>query len=64
MCMMFHFVLLMSNYKIHVTYLPTSFRFALLALGQSYDCPSASEVNLENMGKTNQYQTTANHNKA
>ena len=27
-------------------------RVTSLALGQSYDCPSASEVTLENMGKT------------
>ena len=28
-------------------YLPKSFRVASLALGQSYDCPSATEVTLK-----------------
>ena len=32
-------------------FLPISFRVTSLALGQSYDCPSASEVNLKDMGK-------------
>ena len=32
--------------------LPISFRLASLALGQSYDCPSASEASLKNMGTT------------
>ena len=27
------------------------FKFVLLALGQSYDCPSASETTLKDMGK-------------
>ena len=31
-----------------------------MVLGQSYDCPSASEVTLKDVGKVNQYQ---NHNK-
>ena len=31
--------------------LPISFRVTSLALGQSYDCPSASEVILKDMGK-------------
>ena len=31
---------------IHGIHLPISFRVASLALGQSYDCPSASEVTL------------------
>ena len=33
--------------------LPISFRVTLLALGQSYDCPSASEATLKDMGKYN-----------
>ena len=33
-----------------VVVLPVSFRVASLALGQSYDCPSASEANLRNTG--------------
>ena len=32
-------------------FVPISFRVASLALGQSYDCPSASEATLKNMGK-------------
>ena len=36
---------------------PISFRVASLALGQSYDCPSASEVILKDMGKIIQQQT-------
>ena len=31
--------------------LPISFRLSSLALGQSYDCPSASEATLKDMGK-------------
>ena len=44
-------------------YLPISFRVTSLALGQSYDCPSASEVTLKDMGKINKYQTTTKHKK-
>ena len=43
--------------------LPISFRVASLALGQSYDCPSASEVTLKDM-KIDWQQTTPKHNKA
>ena len=32
--------------------------FASLELVQSYDCPSASEVILKNMGNTDKYRTT------
>ena len=39
------------------------FRVASLALGQSFDCPSASEATLKDMGKINQYQTTTERNK-
>ena len=31
--------------------LPVSFRVASLPLGQSYDCPSASEATLKDKGK-------------
>ena len=41
--------------------LPIFFRVTSLALGQSPDCPSASEVTLNNMGKIVQYQTTIMH---
>ena len=34
-----------------MNYLPISFRVAALALGQSYDCPSASEATLKDMGQ-------------
>ena len=49
---------------IHVIWSPIFFRVASLALGQSYDCPSASEATLKDMGKTDLYQTKRNHNKA
>ena len=48
---------------IHVISLPISFRIASLALGQSYDCPSANEVTLEDMGKIDQNHTTTKHSK-
>ena len=35
---------------------------ASLALGQSGDCPSASEATLKDMGKINPYQITTKHN--
>ena len=41
-------------------HVPIFFKVASLALGQSYDCPSASEATLKDMGKINWYQT---HNK-
>ena len=47
---------------IHVNYLSIFFRVASLALGQSYDCPRASEVTLNDMGKIKAYQTTSKHN--
>ena len=40
---------------IHVIRLPISFRVASLTLGQSYDCPSVSEVILKDMDKSDQY---------
>ena len=40
-----------------------SFRVASQALGQSYDCPSASEVTMKDMGKINQYLSPTKHNK-
>ena len=48
----------MQVYGIH---LPISFRVVSLALGQSYDCPSASKATLKDMGKTDQYLNTAKH---
>ena len=41
----------------------TSFRVALLALGQSYDCPDASEVILKDKGKITQNLSQTEHNK-
>ena len=43
----FHCLFLVDMYNI----LPISFRITSLALGQLYDCPSASEVILKDMGK-------------
>ena len=45
-------------------YLCISFRVASLALGLSYDYPSASEVTLNSMVKFHQHQTTIKYNKA
>ena len=39
------YIYIYSAWWIHVTCLPTSFRVDSLALGQSYDCPGASEAN-------------------
>ena len=39
-----------SAYWIHMMCFPVFFRVASLALGQSYDCPRASEATLKNMG--------------
>ena len=44
----------MSSSWGHVIYVPMYFRVASLALGQSYDCPSASEATLKDMSKINQ----------
>ena len=43
--------------------LPISFKIVPLALGQSYDCPSASKVVLKDMGKICQFLTKTKHNK-
>ena len=48
---------------IYVINLPIFFRVASLALGQSYDCPSASEATLKKMGQTSLYQATTKHHK-
>ena len=49
---------------IHAINLPKSFKAfkASMALGQLYECPSASEVALKDMDKLAQTQTTTNHN--
>ena len=41
--------------------LPLSFRVTSLALGQSYDCPSASNVTLEDMAKRNPMNMSGTH---
>ena len=46
---------------IYRPYFTISFRVTSLALGQSYDCPSASEVTLKDMGNIDHYQTTTKH---
>ena len=54
------FVLLWSYHHflwINVVYLPISSRVTSLALGQSYDCPSATDVTLKDMVEVNQHQT-------
>ena len=61
MMLLFGFCYIMSLWRIQMIYLPLSFRVASLALGQSLDCPSASEVTLKNMGTINWYQTTTKH---
>ena len=68
-CMQFCSALFCCGYSIRTcvyycdgfTYI---FRVTSLALGQSYDCPSASEVTLKDMGKsgpTEPQQNTAEH---
>ena len=55
------FVLFWLYHKLlRVIHLPVSFTVASLALGQSLDCPSASEVTLRDMGKIIQDE---NHSK-
>ena len=47
---------------IHVIYLPVFFRVTSLALGQSYDCPSASKVTLKDMDKIFEHSTSPQQN--
>ena len=49
---------------VDVICLPIFLRVASLALGQSCDCPSASEATLKDMGKIHRYQTTTKDNEA
>ena len=48
----------------YCTILPISFRVISQALGQSYDCPSAREATLKDMGQICLDQTTTKCNKA
>ena len=51
---LFCFIVDVSSNLVHpVMSLPKFFRVALLALGLSYDCPSASEVTLKDTDKIN-----------
>ena len=56
-CSLFCCGYIINSSWILVIGLPIFFRVASLALGQSYDCPSASEVTLRDMRKINPYQT-------
>ena len=59
------FVLLCFYYhslEINVIHISKFFRVASLALGQSYDCPSASEAIPKNLGRNNWCRTTRKHN--
>ena len=50
---LFGFVLILFCYLfmlLHTINLPISFRVDSVALGQSYDCPSATEVTLKSIG--------------
>ena len=56
-----HFTLLsfvVVLYLVLVKFIYISFRVTSLALGQSHDCPSASEVTLKDIGKTGHYHIT------
>ena len=52
------FDIVIRSILIWVIHSPILFRDASLAVGQSYDCPSASEATLKNVGKIDVYQTT------
>ena len=49
---------IISSHWINMMHLPIFFRVTSLALGQSYDCPSASEGTLRNRGKICQWIST------
>ena len=48
---------------VNMSNIPISFRIASLALGKSYNCPSASEAILKDMGNIDKYQAKQAHNK-
>ena len=52
------FDIVIRSILIWVIHSPILFRDASLAVGQLYDCPSASEATLKNVGKIDVYQTT------
>ena len=51
-----------SKLWIYLINLPISFRVASLALGQSYDCPSASEVTLKDVGHIDHFKPQQKEN--
>ena len=53
-----------SEMCLHMICLPIPFRVVPLALGQSYDCPSAGEVTLKDMGKAEPITNITKSNKA
>ena len=57
-CALFCCSCMINFWYIYMIHFTISFRVTSLALGQSYDCPSASEVILKDMGKINEHQTT------
>ena len=58
------FIRLYSQYlAFRVIYIPIFFRVASLALGQTYDCPSACEVIPKDMGNIDQFSSTTNTTK-
>ena len=63
LCFVFVSYVINSRWNL-VIYEPTSFRVTSLALGQSYDCPSASEVTLEVMDKLGLCLAITKHKKA
>ena len=49
------YIIIFRGYYVNV---PISFWVASLALGQSYDCPNASDATRKDMDKINHYETT------
>ena len=51
LCCVLSYCYIMSSLWVCGIYLPISYRVTSLTLGQSYDCPSVSEVTLKDMGE-------------
>ena len=60
---LFCYGLIMRSWWIYNICLPIAFRVTSLALGQSYDCPSASEVTLMDLEKSTNTKPQQNRNK-
>ena len=58
---MFYCGFIISSHWIWEIHLPIFFWVTSLVLGQSYDCPSTSEVTLKNMGYINHYLITTKY---